>query len=67
MDEDFDLARTGLDMILLLGPDHPDVPAVAAEARAIFERLSAQPYLDRLDAALAASPTRAAVETVKAR
>jgi class 3 adenylate cyclase/tetratricopeptide (TPR) repeat protein len=67
MDEGFDLARTGLDMTLLLGPDHPDVPTVAAEARAIFERLGARPYLDRLDAALSASPTRAAVETVKAR
>jgi class 3 adenylate cyclase/predicted ATPase len=64
---DFELARVALDMVHLLGPDEPDAASAAAEARAIFERLGAQPYLDRLDAALAAAPAPAAVETAKAR
>jgi class 3 adenylate cyclase/predicted ATPase len=63
----FQLARVGLDMVHLLGADEPEVRAGAAEARAIFERLGAQPYLDRLDAALTAPPARTRVETVKAR
>lgn len=65
--QQFELARVGLDMTLLLGPDHSEVPAVAAEARAIFERLGARPYVERLEGALAAAPSRSAVETVKAR
>ncbi len=44
-------------MVLLLGAEHPDIGVIAAEARAIFERLGAKPYLERLDAALAAPRT----------
>jgi class 3 adenylate cyclase/tetratricopeptide (TPR) repeat protein len=65
--QDFDLARIGVDLALLLGPDHADVPAVAAEAREIMERVGAEPYLRRLDTALAVTPSPAAMETAKAR
>ena len=58
-----------LDMALVLGPDSPLVQARVPEARAIFERLGAKPYLERLDSLLtasstppAASPKRAALE-----
>jgi tetratricopeptide (TPR) repeat protein len=64
---DFELARAGLDMVHLLGPDEPEAASAAEEARAIFERLGAQPYLERLNGALAATPARGPVETVKAR
>jgi hypothetical protein len=43
-----------LDLVLLLGPDDPDAPAAADRAREILERLRAVPFLERLDAALAA-------------
>lgn len=49
---DFELARTALDLVLLVGPDTPEAVAAANEARAIFERLGARPYLDRLAAAM---------------
>jgi class 3 adenylate cyclase/tetratricopeptide (TPR) repeat protein len=55
----FDLALCGLDAVHLLGPDEPEVRAMGDEARAIFEDLGARPFLERLDAALAASPERA--------
>ena len=68
MRQDFELARTALDQVVLFGPAHPDVPAAAKEARGIFERLGALPYLERLDAAISALRISApAVETVKAR
>ncbi len=51
----FDLALTQLDRITVLGPDHPDSPAAAKEAHAIFERLGAKPFLERLEAVLAAN------------
>ena len=51
--EDFELARTGLDFGLLVGPGEPAARAAAAEARPIFERVGARPYLERLDAAAA--------------
>ncbi|CAN5710480.1 adenylate/guanylate cyclase domain-containing protein [soil metagenome] len=52
LDVPFDLALTQLDRITVLGADHPDSPAAAEEAHAIFERLGAKPFLERLEAAL---------------
>jgi class 3 adenylate cyclase/tetratricopeptide (TPR) repeat protein len=49
---DFDVARVSLDFVLLVGGDHPATREAAVEARAIFERIRARPYLDRLDAAM---------------
>ncbi|MFI5254997.1 MAG: AAA family ATPase [Candidatus Limnocylindrales bacterium] len=51
---DFTVAATALDFVLLVGADHPATREPAAEARAIFERVKARPYLERLDAALVA-------------
>jgi class 3 adenylate cyclase/tetratricopeptide (TPR) repeat protein len=51
----FDFARAALDFVLLVGPEVPEARTAAAEARPIFERLGARPYLERLDAALARS------------
>ncbi|MGH3073622.1 MAG: ATP-binding protein, partial [Gaiellales bacterium] len=48
-----DYALTALDLLVLVGADHPATREPAAEARKIFERVGARPYLDRLDAALA--------------
>jgi hypothetical protein len=45
-----DLALCELDLVLLLGPDHPDA-TVAKEARDIFTQLGAKPFLKRLDRA----------------
>ena len=64
---DFDLARVSIDMAVLLGPGHADALTAGEEGRAIFERLGARPYLERLDGALAPAAPRSAVETVKAR
>jgi len=44
-------ARAGLDLVRLVGGSHPAGREAASEARAIFERVKAQPYLDLLDAA----------------
>jgi hypothetical protein len=49
---EFNVARLTLDFVMLLG-DHPATREAAAEARAIFERVKARPYLERLDAATA--------------
>jgi class 3 adenylate cyclase/tetratricopeptide (TPR) repeat protein len=56
---DFEVARISLDLVLLVGADHPAAPAAADEARAIFERVRARPYLERLDAAMARATTAA--------
>ncbi len=56
LEQDFDVARVGLDFVLLVGADHPATREPAAEARTIFERVGARPYLERLDAALAGRP-----------
>jgi tetratricopeptide (TPR) repeat protein len=45
-----DLALCELDLVLLLGPDHPDA-TVAKEARDIFTQLGAKPFLERLNRA----------------
>jgi hypothetical protein len=50
---DFEVARISLDFVILVGADHPAMREAAAEARAIFERVRARPYLERLDAAMA--------------
>ena len=45
-----------VDAVFVLGPDDPETPAFAAEARAIYERAGARAYLDRLDEALRSAP-----------
>jgi class 3 adenylate cyclase/tetratricopeptide (TPR) repeat protein len=50
---DFEVARVQLDAALLLGVEAPELRAGADEARAVFERVRARPYLERLDAAIA--------------
>jgi len=51
----FVYAERVLDAVRLLGADTPELREPAAEARAIFERLKAAPYLVWLDEALAAT------------
>ena len=50
---EFEVARIGLDFVTLVGPDHPATREAAGGSRAIFERVRARPYLERLDAATA--------------
>ena len=50
---DFVVATISLDFVHLVGSDHPATRDAAAEARPIFERVRARPYLERLDAATA--------------
>jgi hypothetical protein len=57
----FDLALCGLDAVRLLGLDEPEVRAMGEEARAILGELGAKPFLERLDAALTAPPSRGRV------
>jgi len=45
----FDLALSHLDFLALVGPEHPHGAEAAEEAREIFTRLRAQPFLDRLE------------------
>jgi tetratricopeptide (TPR) repeat protein len=49
----WDEALTGLDMAILLDPAEPEAAAAIKSSRAILERLGAQPYIERLDAAVA--------------
>ena len=51
LDCTLDLAMAELDLVSLLGPDHPDA-AVAKEASDIFTQLGAKPFLERLTRAL---------------
>jgi tetratricopeptide (TPR) repeat protein len=53
------VARRLLDIVVAMGPDHPAAREAADEAREIFERAGARPYLAKLDALLGpqASPT----------
>ncbi|MFN8622568.1 MAG: adenylate/guanylate cyclase domain-containing protein [Chloroflexota bacterium] len=48
----FDEALVGLDMAILLDPALPDVVAAADASREILVRLRAQPFVERLDAAM---------------
>jgi len=50
LDCTLDLALCELDLVLLLGPDHPDATA-GKEARDIFTELGATPFLERLNRA----------------
>ena len=50
----WDEALTGIDMAELLDPAEPEVAAAIISTRAILERLRAAPFIERLDAALAA-------------
>ena len=51
------LVFTELDMAILLDPTEPEVKAAADEAREVLTRLRATPLLERLDAAMARSPS----------
>ena len=53
LDCTLDLALCELDLVLLLGSDHPDA-RVAKEARDIFTDLGAQPFLELLNRAAGA-------------
>ncbi len=44
-----------IDAIHVLGPDDPEAAAIAAEARATYERVGDRAHLDRLEAAMAPS------------
>jgi hypothetical protein len=57
---DWDLARTALDLVALVGGDRPAVREAAAEARAIFGRAGARPYLAWLETAVARPQSDAA-------
>jgi class 3 adenylate cyclase/tetratricopeptide (TPR) repeat protein len=46
-------AQTALDFLRVVGPEVSEARAAAEEARAVFERVRAKVYLDRLDAVLA--------------
>jgi hypothetical protein len=64
---EFEVARVALDFVLLLGPDVPEARSAGEGARAIFERVGAKPYLERLDAAMAratAAPSESTTESV---
>ena len=51
----WDRALAVIDMVSVLGPGEPEVAAVAAQARQVLEGLGARPFIERLDAGLAAS------------
>jgi len=57
----FEAALVAIDMATLLGPDDSDAVDAAAEARLALERLSARPFLARLEAALAGEAVECAV------
>jgi hypothetical protein len=46
------LADHLVDAVTVLGPDDPETPGFATEARALYERAGARAQLDRLDEAL---------------
>jgi hypothetical protein len=54
-----DEAFTAIEMATLLDPAEPEVRAAADSAREILTRLRAQPFLERLDAAISRSPEEA--------
>ena len=59
-----DLACADLDLVVLVGGDGPATREAAAEARAIFERVGARPFLERLEAAV--GPQAAALRGITA-
>jgi class 3 adenylate cyclase/tetratricopeptide (TPR) repeat protein len=54
-------ALLGIDMATVLDPREPEVVAAAARSHEILAGLRARPFLDRLEAALAAAPGSASV------
>jgi len=62
MEQFFDAARYAVDAAVLL-PDHPDIRALVDEARPLLVELRAQPYLDRLEAALGDAQTASQAPT----
>ena len=54
----FPRALVAVDFLVLLGPDEPAAVAAAQEARIVFDRVGARPYLERLEAALTSGSTR---------
>jgi len=50
---DWTAAETALDFAWTVGPQVPEARAAAEEARAVFERVGARVYLERLDAVMA--------------
>ena len=52
----WDEALCAIDMAQLIGPGDPEVREAAAAAREILVRLEAAPFIERLDAAVAAWP-----------
>jgi hypothetical protein len=63
----WEAALVGIDMATLLDPSETDVRAAAATARETIIELHATPFLERLDAALARSPTTRSVVVPSAR
>lgn len=57
---DYFAALTALDLLLAVGPEQTVVRDAAGEARVVFERVGARPYLERLDVALRGRPPEAA-------
>ncbi len=57
--QDFALACAGLDCVLLVGAEEPSARAAGKEARTIFERVEARPYLRLLESAVARDMTDA--------
>jgi len=56
LDCTLDLALCELDLVTLLGPDHPEATA-GKEARDIFTQLGAIPFLERLNRAIGSEPS----------
>ena len=54
--QDWELACTGLDLVMLLGADVAAARLAGEEARVIFERVGAGPYLEQIDALLGPRP-----------
>ena len=63
----FDEALTALDMATLLDPAEPEVQVAAESAREVLTRLRAQPFLDRLGAAINRSSSPAVPERARLR
>ena len=61
LETDTILAELLLDAVHVLGPDDPETPGFAAEARALYQRAGARAYLDRLDEALRTAPDPARI------
>ncbi len=57
----FEAATEATQLVMLVGADDPVVRTLADEARAVFERIGARPWLARLEAAIAGPPVAPAV------